>query len=700
MMNTPYTRALAFTGLSALLAISGCADSDTNSPESGVSAQADSSAAQPATQPENAGNTAAWPSAEDAVVGMRVDDFQLTDTAGAAHQLYYYSDAPAIVLMTQGNGCPIVRNAMPFYREVRDVYADRGVEFFLLNSNLQDNSQSIAAESAEFGFDIPVLVDEYQLIGESLGVTRTAEVYVIDPKTRTVVYHGPVDDRLSYQVQRENAEHTYLIDALDAVLAGEAVPVASADAPGCLVNFPERDRRAEHAKISYHKTIAPLLLEKCAGCHTEGGIGPWAMNGYAMIQGFAPMIREVIRLDTMPPWNVDPNVGEFLHDKSLSAGQIKTLVHWIEADAPRGEGPDPLATPRPAIAEWPLGEPDLIVEIPAYDVPASGVVEWQRPAVANPMTEGRWLRASTVKVGSRQAVHHVLTGLLEEVPESGTADESLWGASVGGYAVGSESYIARENIGTWVPAGGGIGFQMHYTPFGKPVTDVTEIGLYFYDEVPDKVLRNIAIADPGIEIPPETANYPEVGYIEFPRDAELFYAFPHAHYRGQSSTLTLVYPDGSEKLLLSMPKYDFNWQRAYEFVEPVDVPAGSKLVSRYTYDNSARNPANPDPSLVITWGDQSWEEMLYTNLSYRWKDETSDNPKPEYEQMLRAGRGFGMLDDNIDGKLERSELKGRYGKQIAESYDRMDQNGDGVLSINEYSQAMLARSRQQVASSD
>ena len=689
--NKELRTALGFVFVAGLFSVSGCSQEQAEAPI----------AAEPAAAPANADNAAAWPTTEDAIVGTRVDDFMLLDDSGEAHQLYYYDDAPAIVIMTQGNGCPIVRNAMPFYREVRDSYADRGVPFFLLNSNLQDNRETIAAESAEYGFDIPVLVDEYQLVGESLGVTRTAEVYVIDPKTRTVVYHGPVDDRLSYQVQREKPNHTYLIDALDAVLAGEAVQVASADAPGCLVNFPERDRRAEHAKISYHDTIAPILLDNCAECHSDGGIAPWAMNSYDMIKGFSPMIREVIRTDTMPPWNVDPHVGEWLNDKSLSADEIKTLVHWIEAGSPRGDGPDPLAVPRPAIEEWPLGEPDLIVEIPAYDVPASGVVDWIRPAIANPLTEGKWLRASTVKPGSRQAVHHVLSGILKDAPTDGTADESLWGASIGGYAVGSESYEARENVGTYIPPGGGFGFQMHYTPFGKEVTDVTRVGLYFYDEVPEKILRNIAIADPSIEIPPEVAGYQEVAYIEFPRDAELFYAFPHAHYRGQSSTLTIIYPDGKEELLLSMPKYDFNWQRSYEFVEPVQIPAGSKIVSRYAYDNSARNPANPDPSLVITWGDQSWEEMLYTNLSYRWKDETSSDPKPEYEQMLRAGRGFGMLDDNLDGKLARSELRGRYGQQIAESYDQMDQDGDGILDINEYSQAMLARYRQrQVAANN
>mgnify|MGYP000238699027 FL=1 len=624
-------------------------------------------------------------SSVEGVVGMRVDDFQLLDHMGVAHRLFYYSDAPAIVVMTQGNGCPIVRNAVPAYRQVRDNYQEQGVKFFLLNSNLQDNKTTIAKEVADFGFDIPVLVDENQLVGESLNVTRTAEVFVIDPKSRKIVYHGPVDDRLTYQNQKAKAEFSYLSDALDAVIAGETVKISQVDAPGCIVNFPERDNKERHTNISYHDTIAPILEERCVECHQVGGIGPWAMTSYDMIKGFSPMIREVIRTDRMPPWHSDPNIGSFLHDRSLTSKEIKTLVHWIEAGSPRGEGYDPLADPRESLPDWPLGVPDLILTVPSFDVPATGVVDYQRPYVVNPLEEGKWLRASTVKVGSRESVHHVLTGYLKEIPKSGQSNEVRWGASVGGYAVGAESMIAREGLGTYIPAGGAIGLQMHYTPFGREVTDTTQIGLYFYDKRPPRMLRNSVIMDFSIEIPPEKANHAETAYLEFPKDAELFYAFPHAHYRGQSSTLAIRYPDGREEMILSLPKYDFNWQRAYEFKDPIKIPAGAKLIARYTYDNSTQNAANPDPSKKIVWGDQSFEEMLYTAISYRWTDETSADQKGEYQELLNAGRLFGMLDDNIDESIQKDEIRGRAGRRLAGNFDRLDRNGDGALSWQEYS---------------
>lgn len=634
-------------------------------------------------------------SVSDSVVGMRVDDFELLDHQGVAHRLYYYNDAPAIVLMVQGNGCPIVRNVMPGLRDVRDAYADKGVQFLLLNSNLQDNRTSIAAEVEKFGYDIPVLVDSNQLVGESLNVTRTAEVFVIDPKSKKVVYHGPVDDRVTYEIQKDKAENTYLADALDDILAGKKVATAEIEAPGCIVNFPEKEKRQQHATISYRDTIVPLLEENCVGCHQAGGIGPWAMSSYEMVKGFSPMIREVIRTDRMPPWHADPEVGHFLRDKSLTAAEIKTLVHWIEAGSPRGEGSDPLALPREPLQEWPLGKPDMIVTLPAFTIPATGVVDYQYPVIDNPLTEPKWLKASTVKVGAREAVHHVLSGMMKEKPASGKGGQRHWGSSIGGYAVGAESSFARENHGTYLPVGGAIGFQMHYTTFGKEVTDQTEIGLYFYkdDELPELVTRQSVVIDVSIEIPANTAGHEEISYLDFPHDAILLGGFPHAHYRGQSSTLTLRYPDGTEKLLLSLPRYDFNWQRMYEFTEPVDVPAGSKLIAVNAYDNSSRNPANPDPSAVITWGEQSHEEMLFTAVTYRWKDETRANQKPEYTKQLEESRMFGMLDDNINEKLEKSELKGRVGTMIAASFDRLDRDSDGAISQDEFAAvvAMMAQ---------
>lgn len=184
---------------------------------------------------------AAWTAASAGVLapGGHVTDFTLNDQTGAAHQLYALSGKKAVVIMTQSNGCPIVRLAVPALREIRERYRAQNIEFLLLNPTLQDTADAVQREVLEFGFGMNVLLDRKQKVGEAWGVNRTAEVFVIDPKTWTLLYHGPIDDRLNYESQRP-VRHAYLTDALDAMLAGKPVALASVGSPGCLINFPQR----------------------------------------------------------------------------------------------------------------------------------------------------------------------------------------------------------------------------------------------------------------------------------------------------------------------------------------------------------------------------------------------------------------------------------------------------------------------------
>ena len=675
-------RIFALTSTVAALspALAGCAS------DGGAPSALDSASAAPATE-----------AMASTGLPATIDNFMLADTDYIGHELFRMSNAKAIVIVTHANGCPIVRNLAPALRDLTAKYEGKGVEFLMLNSANQDSMDAIAAEKAEYGFNLPILKDANQLVGEQLGVTRTAEFIVVDPKTWKITYRGPLDDRLDYGVQKAVATHTWAADAIDATLAGRPAMAATKPSPGCLVDFPSR---TQTAKISYAKDVAPILEAKCVACHVEGGIGPFAMTSYDMVKGFSPMIREVIRTDRMPPWNVSAHVGQFADDKSLSPAEIKTVVHWIEQGAPRGDGPDPLAKKRPAVAQWPLGKPDLILEIPAYTVPASGVVDYQRPIMVNPLTEGKWVKASSFVVNQRQAVHHFLTGYMSEIPKDGVGNESRWGASMGGYAVGAESTLWPKNVGTFLPPGGAIGVQAHYTPFGKEVTDSSLLGLYFYKdgEKPGLVMRNSVIVDPTISIPPGAARHKETAYVEFPKEALLYSAFPHAHYRGYASDLWIEYPNGERKRLLAMPRYDFNWQREYTFAEPLKVPAGSRLIANYWYDNSAQNPANPDPKKHVVWGDQSWEEMFYTAIRYRWVDETSSK-LTDYDDQMNRGRMLGMLDDNLDGKLQKSELRGEMGQRISQFFAMIDKNQDGELDRAELAamQAMMGRRREQAA---
>lgn len=626
----------------------------------------------------SAGTASAAPTSISKTVG----NFRLVDQTGFARELYYYRDAKAVVIGAHVLGDKASEQTAKKLAELRQKYD--GVEFLMVNSNLADDRQAIAAATASL--EIPVLDDELQLVADLLGVRHAGEVVVVDPRSWAVVYRGAVDKAAA----KKNADG-YLEAALDDIQAGRSVKVAATDGKGASINLPDRARVAEFAKISYAKEVAPILEAKCVDCHSEGGIGPFAMQSYEVVKGFAPMIAETIRSDRMPPWDADPHVGQFSNDKSLTKDEIRTLVRWIEAGAPRGEGADPLAAQRRVAEAWPLGEPDLVLNIPAYDLPAGGYVDYQYPWVSNPLKEAKWLKASTIKAGDRQAVHHILTAASNEVPAQGSGGQNAWQrsvASLGDYAVGAESTIQPENIGVLLPAGGSFAFQMHYTPYGKATTDTSQIGLYFYDEgeTPDLMMREAVITDPFISIPAGVAEHRESAYLLFPRDAILYSAFPHAHLRGTYSDLKIQYPDGAIEVLLRLPKYDFNWQRYYDFETPVNVPAGSKIIATYVYDNSTRNPANPDPKTNVLWGDQSFEEMLFTKLRFRWEGETAAAPT-DYREELYKTRLLGIMDDNLDGMLQKNELRGPLAQQ-AGYFDRFDVNKNGALDGAELEQVM------------
>ena len=595
----------------------------------------------------------------------RADDFMLLDHTGKAQNLYYEKDANAIVLIAHSNNCDMVAADSEAYNALQKDYADQGVKVLMINSDQKGSRDAIAANVEKNGLNIPVLHDTAQIIGSSLELANTGEVLVIEPDSKKIVYRG-------------NAG-TAARAALDSLIAGKPVEVASAETKGCAIAYPH----TEAAKsISYADDIAPILVDNCTACHTQGGIAPWAMTEYSMIKGFAPMIREVIRTKRMPPWHADPETGVWEHDGSISNDEIKTLVGWIEAGAERGQGPDPLLKVKPLETQWTLGEPDLILEVPAYDIPATGIVEYQFPVLPNPLGKDVWVKAATIIPGDGRVVHHVLMGS-GPVPEENAGDlGSVFDNYIMGYAVGNESAELPAGTGVFVPADEAFLLQMHYTPVGIATTDKTRVGLYFADETPANFLRTHVILDPSIKIEPNSAEHEESAYFVFSDDATLYSVTAHAHYRGSSAKYTVEYPSGESEVVLSVPVYDFNWQRTYTFAEPLQLPKGSKMVYSTTYDNSVNNPSNPDASRTVPWGEQSHDEMLYGSMSFEWANETSE--KPVYtKEDTEAAQMMGFMDKDMDGLLMLEELPESFGKKLAPMWGLLDANQDGGLNVKE-----------------
>ena len=531
-----------------------------------------------------------------AAVGSQVENFELLDHNGSAHELYYLSDAPAVVLMAHATACDAFDAYRSRFEALAADYGERGVRFVMLNTDGPGARAAIRAEDA----GVPVLIDEAGIIGESLGLTRAGETLLIDPDGWRLVHRG-----------------ADVGEALADFLAGAEVAAESELPGGCPIQV-----AAPVATVSYAEDVAPILADNCLTCHRQDGIGPWAMTGYDMVRGFAPMIREVIRTRRMPPWHADPVHGRFANDRSLTNDEVRTLVHWIEAGAPRGEGVDPLAAFEHDWPQWALGEPDLVLDIPAFDVPASGVVEYQYQRVRNPLDRDVWVRGTEILPGDRSALHHVITRFSVPAPDSAEGRFGRRDGGLGGYVPGRVAGEFPDGTGTLLPAGAMIVFQMHYTPYGKAVTDRSRLGLYFHDAPPKHALASAVLMNTDIRIPANAKSHSDYAQRTFKRDILVYDLLPHAHYRGKASAFHAYYPDGSEETLLSVPNYDFNWQTTYEFAEPKVLPAGTRVVHTTWWDNSAQNPANPDPNREVPWGRQSWDEMLFGAISFRYLEES------------------------------------------------------------------------------
>lgn len=544
---------------------------------------------------------------------LPAENFLLLDHRGDAFELHRQGDAGAVVLFVTGNGCPIARKSMPVLEEMAEDFAGRGARFVLLNANPQDDAAAVRREVADYDIPFPVLMDRQQLVAKTYGIERTAEAILIDPKTWTVAYRGAVDDRFNYGAERPVKEH-FLRNALEQLLNDEPVTVANTRPKGCAITFEFPDFVPDFAK-----DIAPMLQRSCVPCHSDGNIGPFAMDGHRRVAGWSEMIREVVLTRRMPPWHADPHHGVFANDRSLSDDEVKRLITWIDAGAPRGEGEDPLANAEPEDLYATLGEPDYVIPLPDQQhVPATGLIDYVYRQVKSPVPHDAWVRAAVLRPTNRRVVHHAL--VFEKYPEHLKDRQPNYDGGTGGYFTGyvpgSVPTAYPADTGKFLPAGSTFIFQMHYTATGRTETDQTELLLYLHRAPPAREVRTGAIAQTNLDIPPHTKAHPVRAEVTLPKDVRLLAFSPHMHFRGGSFHYELITPDGDRKTLLSVPQYDFNWQTLYELKKPVDAPAGSRLVGSGTFDNSAQNPLNPDPYRRLAWGDQSEDEMFIGYFDY------------------------------------------------------------------------------------
>jgi len=409
-----------------------------------------------------------------------------------------------------------------------------------------------------------------------------------------------------------------------------------------------------NSSVTYYKDVAPIVQNRCQECHRPGEVAPMSFMTYDQVRPWAKAMKTAVLTKKMPPWSADPHYGKFSNDRSLSQAEIDTLVAWTDGGAAAGN-PKDAPKPREYFEGWQIGKPDVVYELPTpIDVPASGIVDYTYVVIPMNFTEDKWVQFAEVRPDARSAVHHVLAFLrppgnnfmkdaepgvpyIPRRPASaggqrgqGNIQEQIPGEMLVGYAPGLPPSQCKPGEAKLIKAGSDIVLQLHYTPNGRAVTDRTKFGLIFAKEPPQKRVMSMMAINYFIKIPAGDANYEAHSRATLQQDVELVSLLPHMHLRGKDFLYKAVYPSGETQVLLSVPKYDFSWQIQYALDKELLLPKGTRIECTAHYDNSPNNPANPDPTKEVRWGDQTFEEMMvgFFDVSFDAKSDPSALQRP------------------------------------------------------------------------
>jgi peroxiredoxin len=547
-------------------------------------------------------------------IGKQVDNFSLPDFHGKAYSLDDYKDK-VVVLAFLGTECPLAKIYAPRLRDLAAEFETQGVVFLGIDANLQDTLTEIGAFARVNGITFPMLKDNNNVLADRVGAVRTPEVFLLD-RQRVIRYWGRIDEQYGFKTGagyvKPKLSERNLANAIGEVLAGKEVsrPVVKAD--GCFIG--RVAKVAPHGDVTYSKQVARILQNRCVRCHRLGEVAPFAMTSYEEVVGWAETIREVVQEGRMPPWFADPRFGHFINDVRLSADEKQQIGTWVENGCPRGDVND-LPEPRKFAEGWQMGEPDQIVYMrdEPFTVPAEGVVAYQFFTVDPGWTTDKWIQTTESRPSNRAVVHHIRVYIQPESVSDAFAREGI-----GAYAPGFIPNICPPGTAIHVPANSKLLFQLHYTPNGTQQDDRSMIGIRFADpRTVKKILHTDGVQNTTFRIPAGDPNCEVKAEHMFLKDTLLLSLTPHMHARGKDFTYEAEYPDGTTEVLLDVPHYDFNWQLRYTFAEPKVMSKGAKLRCTAHFDNSADNLANPDPTKDVTFGDQTWDEMMlgfYTSM--------------------------------------------------------------------------------------
>jgi Tol biopolymer transport system component len=468
------------------------------------------------------------------------------------------------------------------------------------------------------------------------------------------------------------------------------------------------------ARITFTETIAPIVYANCVTCHRAGEAAPFPLISYEDVAKRAKLIGEVTESRYMPPWHAVHGYGEFVGERRLSDAQIATIGAWVKAGMPRG---NPSRMPKlPAFPPdgWRLGQPDLILEMPAaFDLPASGPDVFRNFVIPTRLTEDKWVRGIEFRPSARRVVHHALFaqaagGSLAArdgadgrpgfggMGTVGVVNDRGDSRSLGGWAVGATPVMFPEGVAARLPKGSDFLLQMHFHLTGKPETEKSLIGVFFADKAPDKDLFSVELPalfgiGAGIDIRPGETRYTIQDSFTLPGDVSVYSAMAHAHYLAREMKASATLPDGSTKPMIWIRDWDFNWQDSYVYKKPFTLPKGTRLDVTLTYDNSADNPRNPiNPPRRALWGEQSFDEMGTVGFGF---EVLHKEDVPSFQQALAARSKAAIAAGGKDGTVGRflaSQQRQNRGLQQLTLFDRQGTVLARVGEPGSYSQAAFS----------
>jgi len=534
--------------------------------------------------------------------------------------------------------CPVAQQYMPRLNELYEKYHPQGVEFLAVFPNRGTNIAQMAAFAHDMDVPYPVLEDVEHKLADLLEANVTPEVVVLDAGWEKR-YQGAIDNQFTKRGRLRDPSQNYLQDALEAVLAGKPVETDFTHPSGCPIE--RQGPKPATREVTYYRDVAPILQANCQGCHRKGEVGPFELMTYDDAYDNATRIAEVVVERRMPPWHgsLHEDFGHLHNDKRLSDEQVDTILQWVAQSSPAGnkaDAPKPIHWP-PSTA-WSIGKPDFVYKMPEpFQLPKSGIIEYQFFRVKLNFPQERWFDAVEIKPGNPEVVHHIALHLVPSSDKQfvGFAGmTALYGLNaslaklindyVPGDTYNAKVYPAGQAVR--IPAHYDLIFELHYTPNNKSATtDQSMVAFRWAKEPPKEEVLTTVFRKPigRFEVPPHHPHFRAEDTYYFEHDILVDAIRPHFHLRGKTFRLEMIERDPNtdeivnRRTILTVPVWDPDWQRTYELATPLLLKAGTELKAIGHFDNSWLNPNNPDPSATVVWGQQFNDEMFSTRFKYR-----------------------------------------------------------------------------------